>query len=340
MKLTTLVGFVFLLSYFNSTGQISGYYINWNVDHTQRAVKPSIPIDSLYLSTVDHYQVIFDTSGRFKTAKFFHNGTPSKHSGYGAFQIERIYSPEKFEEIFKNANGERVNDSEGTYIIRYFTDEHGYWIRKEYYDENDQLLDIKGSHNETAAISIISRDSLNRMATEVRLNTNLDTIPDINGFKKVHYGFNSDGFLAYRKQLNEQGKLSNGSLGYAIAKFQCTQNGIFFDEEFRDENHKLVVHPTLKFAKVNFREFDQFGKFRRIYFIDENGYPDESRAYAEIEHYPDSNIKSVNYFNCKGEQTMDYRGIAKIKFHYDLEGKRLKPSFYDIEGNLTEINSH
>lgn len=326
--------YILLLSFcFESSGQsLSGYYIHWNVDHTERSIRPSIPVSNQDAKTVNCYLVSFDEDNQFANVKFYYNGEPSQYSSYGAFQVSRIYNANNFEDHYFNSLGERVKNAEGVYRTVYHLNNLGYWIRKEYFDENNQLTDIKGSHSQKAAISIVTRDSTNKLATEVRLNAKGDTIPDINGFKVVHFGFNKDGYISYRKNIDDTGQLTDGPLGYAQVNFQCHPTGTFFEEEFRNENYNLVEHPRLLFARVNFRQYNRYGKFQRIYYIDKNGYPDERRAYLELDYNPNMTIQKGIFYDRKGKRTEDPRGVASFQFEYAESGKSLGRKNFNLEG--------
>ncbi len=182
------------------------------------------------------------------------------------------------------------------------------------------------------AVNIVERNEKNEKVIEVQLNLNRDTIPDINGFQVVHFAYNDDGFVQYRKQLNKRGKLLNGSLGYAKVNFQFDHNGMFFEEDFRDEQNKLVVHPRLLFARVNFRAFNKYGQFQKVYYIDDMGYPDQDRAYAIVEYNPNMTRQKVTFFDRQGAPTEDPRGIAFAIFNYDETGKPIGRSNFNLAG--------
>ena len=310
----------------------TGYYINWNVDHTERSVKPSVNISQKDSKIINSYFVEFDEKDRFTEVKYYYSGSPSIHSSYGAFHMKRVYTENHFDDTFYNENNERVANNEGAFTIRYHLNEDGFWYKKEVLDSNSDLVDIKGVHSLPACISLISRDSLNRIHTEVRINTQNDTVPDINGFKMVHFGFNKDGYIKYRKQLDEQGRLINGSLGYAQVNFQCNENGVFYDEEFLDVDGRLTIHPRILAAKLNFRNFDKYGKYRYIHYIDENGYPHEDRSYVEIEYHENTSIRRGVFYDRKGLKTEDPRGIAEFIFRYSEDGKLLERVNFNLSG--------
>ncbi len=229
----------------------SGYYIDWNVDYTERIVKPAIPISQQEARVVNSYLVSFDEENRFTNVKYFYKGKPSQYASYGAFQLTRNYLEDRNEDSFKNEQGEPDENREGVFKIVYHLNAQGYWVKKEHFNIKDELVDVRGPHSEAAAISLITRDASHRLETELRLNSEEDTVPDINGFKFVHFGFNNDGYITYRKFVDEQGNLKNGPLGYAQVNFQCNENGSFFEEEFRDESYNLKTHPILLLSLIH-----------------------------------------------------------------------------------------
>lgn len=334
-----IIAFSYLLLFLSSStlGQdMSGYYINWNVDHTERGIIPSIPVSREDAKIINCYFVSFNEKNQLKDVKFYYNGSPSLYSSFGAFHMSRTYQTNMFEDHFFDESGNRIKNDEGVYRILYHLNNDGYWIRKEYFDENNNLIDIKGSHSQKAAVSISTRDTDNRLISEVRLNNVGDTIPDINGFKTVHFGYNKDDYISFRKFTDASGNLINGSLGYAQVNFQCNPNGNFYEEEFRDENYELVEHPRLLFARVNFREFNKYGKYKKIYYIDEAGYPDEDRAYLALDYNSNMTINKGVFYDRNGEKTEDPRGIASFEFKYTEEGKLLRRINFNLEGEEIE----
>ncbi len=322
---------LFLLQFYSGLTQVStNYYINWNVDHTERTIRPSIPISKAESDKINCYLVSFD-GNRFSHVQYFYSGKPSIHSSYGAFELTRTYYKDRFEDKFRGPEGNYVSTKDGVFRIVYLLNEKGYWKEKQFYDKNNNPIDVKGSHSEVAFKSIVSRDNQNRKFTELRFNSKNDTVPDINGFKLVHFEYDSAGFISCRKQVNSNGILVNGPFGYAKVNFQCNSNGNFLDEEFLNENNKLVVHPRLCFARVNFREFNQYGKFQRVYYIDAFGHPDADRAFATVEYNANSSRKKVTFYDRSGQKTEDNRGVAYAYFSYNEKGEFLGRVNYDIE---------
>jgi len=101
-------------------------------------------------------------------------------------------------------------------------------------------MDHKLTNQYGVAIAKVQRDYQNRMVSEIQLNSNLDTIPDVNRFKIPQFTFNKDGYMSSRQNRNKSGQLENGKYGYAKVIFHLDQNGQFYGEEFIDKDGNLV----------------------------------------------------------------------------------------------------
>ena len=67
----------------------SGYYLDWNSDHTQRMVKPTIKLNDEESKLINCYKVTFDKDGRLQTVEYFVSGEKSSNSNFGAYLLER-----------------------------------------------------------------------------------------------------------------------------------------------------------------------------------------------------------------------------------------------------------
>ena len=307
----------------------SGYYINWNINHAETSVKPSIPISKEEAETVNSYWVEFDHKNRLISVKYFFSGKPSNYSNFGAFELVREYHSDYFTEKYKNIEGEFVENSSKIHEKKYELNSKGYWIKKTNFNSGAPILD-------GVAVSKVTRNEKNEIATEIQLSAAGDTIPDGNGFKIVHFLYNKDGLTLHRQNKNEKGEIVNGSQGYATVIFQFDQNGMFFEEQFLDENNNLFLHPSFDLAKINWREFNKYGKPSRIYYMNSLGYPHEKRAYGIIKYHPNMTRERITYYDRYGERTIDGNGIAMSFYNYDSDGKYLGKTNFDLENNLME----
>ncbi|MEP2668682.1 MAG: hypothetical protein ABJH04_06800 [Cyclobacteriaceae bacterium] len=327
MKIKFIIYFIVLLPIIVYSQEKSGYYINWDINHAETSVKPSIPISKEEAKTINSYLVEFDDLNRLVSVKYFFSGNPSNHSNFGAFELVREYHSDYFTEKYKNTNGEFVKNSSKIDEKKYHLNSEGYWIKKENFNSGKPLMN-------GVAISKVTRNEKHEIATEIQFSAAGDTIPDGNGFKIVHFLYNKDGLTLHRQNQNKTGVIVNGSQGYATVIFQFDQNGMFFEEQFLDENNDLFLHPVFDLAKINWREFNKYGQPSRIYYMNSLGYPHEKRAYGIIKYRPNMTRESITYYDRYGEKTMDRNGIAMSFYNYASDGKYLGRTNFDIENNL------
>ena len=307
----------------------SGYYLDWNSDHTQRMVKPTIKLNDEESKLINCYKVTFDKDGRLQTVEYFVSGEKSSNSNFGAYLLERKYYDHHYEEFFRNKKKERVSNENGIWYHKYHLNEDGFWTKKENYDTQGELLNQYG-----VAIYKVYRDHQNRRLTEIRFNANLDTIPDPNGFKVTHFTYNQDGFISSRQNKNQKGALENGKYGYAKVVFHMDQNGQFYGEEFIDSNGDLANNSSLGYAKVDMRDFNKYGKNKRFYFTDESGYPSKEKAMGIVTYHDNMSRNEVVYYDRYGNQTRDVTVRARSKYIYDENGEYVKRENYNFEGQL------
>lgn len=303
--------------------------MHWDIDHTERTVKPSIEITEEESKVVNCYLVNFDEQMNLISVKFYFSGQASDYGNYGAHEMVRTYHQGYIEESYKNISGEIISNSSDISKRVYTLNKNGYWVKKENY--MGESLDTIG-----VAKSIVTRNSKQEIATEVQYNIEGDTIPDGNGFKIVHFDYNEDGLTLYRQNRTRSGKVINGTQNYATVIFQFDQNGNFFEEQFLDEKGKLFLHPRFDLAKINWRGFNKYGKPSVIYYIDENGYPHSDKASSRIFYRPNMTRERIVYYDRIGEKTEDRNGIASSTYNYDSNGKYLGRSNYDLNNKLIE----
>lgn len=306
-------------------------YMDWNRDHTRTHVKPVLSLSEEDASKMNCYRVTFDKDGNFISAKYFSSGQPSHYSNYGAHQIVRSYHDGYYQDSFKDRDGNTVNNANGVSNYKYSTNADGFWYLQENLDDKGKLIDEYGY-----AKSKVYRDHLNRVAAQVNYNTKEEIVPDVNDFKVVHFTYNKDGYLTARINKNSDGNLQLGKYGYAKVAFFFDQNGTFYGEEFLDAHGKLTTSSGLNYAKIDFRDFNQYGKNQKMYFTDKNGYPNEDKAMATISYHPNMTRDEVLYFDRIGNPTEDYKGVAKRKYRYDADGKYLRQDRYDLDGNIVK----
>ena len=302
-----------------------GFYMDWNIDHTERSVKPSIQIFDAEARTINCYKVFFDDANRFERVQFFFSGKPSNYGNYGAFELERTYYSGFYIDKFKDTDGNYVSVEKGVTEKKYHLNPDGFWFRKEHLNEGEQL-------ENGVAYSKVTRNANNELETEIQFSKVGDTIPDGNGFPIVHFAYDKNGLTLYRQSRTEEGKIVNGQRGYATVIFQFNEDGMFFEEQFLDENNELFLHPQFDLAKINWREFNKYGKPTRIYYIDSFGYPHKQRAYAVISYRNNMTRESISYYDNVGERTGDRNGVHKSIYNYNTNGKFVGRSNFDLNG--------
>ncbi|GGZ81291.1 hypothetical protein [Algibacter mikhailovii] len=329
MKFKYITYLIICLPFIIYSQEKSGYYINWDINHAETFVRPSIPISEEESKTINSYYVEFDNNNRLLRVKFYFSGKPSDYSNYGAFELVRTYHSGYFIEKYKNTAGEFIENSSNIDEKKYLLNTAGYWIRKENYSNGELISD-------GVAYSEVTRNDKNEIATEIQFSATGDTIPDGNGFNIVHFLYNKDGLTLYRQNRNEKGEIVNGNQGYATVVFQFDHNGMFFEEHFLDENNNLFLHPRFDLAKINWRAFNKYGKPSRIYYMNSLGYPHEKRAYGIIKYRPNMTRASITYYDRYGERSVDVHGVAKSIYNYDAHGKYLGRDNFDLENNRIE----
>jgi hypothetical protein len=307
----------------------TGYYINWDIDHTEKSARSSIRISEEESKIVNCYLVKFDKQNRLSSVKYYYSGKPSEYGSYGAHELIRTYQDDSFAEKYKNTLGKFVINSSDVTKRKYTLNAAGFWVKKENF-KDDKLVE-KG-----VATSIVTRNSKHEIETEIQYGFQGDTIPDGNGFKIVHFTYNKDGLTLHRQNRTFDGLVINGDQNYATVIFQFDQNGNFFEEQFLDEKDNLFLHPRFDLAKINWRTFNKYGKPSEIYYMDENGYPHSTRAYAVIKYRPNMTREQITYYNRIGEKIVDRNGIASTTYNYDVIGKYLGRSNYDLNNNVIE----
>lgn len=301
-----------------------GFYINWNIDSTQKGIKPSLPISAEEAKIVNCYYVKFDEQNRVTSVKYFLSGKPSNDGGFGAFELNRVYEDKIIQVRFKNTEGQFVLSSSGAGVIKYHLNETGHWMTKEYFDLNDKMIEPNG----VAKIEV-TRNNNNELASLIRYDLKKDAVANTNGIKKAHYLFDEQGQTAFTQNLDSNGNLKNGSLGVAELAYSLDENGTLLSREFRDENHKPVMHPTVMYSRLEFREFNKYGLPKRFYSIDEKGYP---IGHGIIEYNSNMTRKNLTFYNRQSEPAEAFSGYAYIIYQYDDQGEFVKAKRFNLAG--------
>jgi len=301
-----------------------GFYINWNIDRTQKEIKPSLPISAAEAKSVTCYYVKFDEQDRVTSVKYFLSGKPSNDSGFGAFELNRVYEDKITYVRFKNTAGQSVLNTSGTGVIKYHLNEAGYWMSKDYFDLNDKMIEANG----VAKIEV-TRNNKNELACWIRYDLKKDTVANSNGIKKTYYIFDEQGQTAFTQNLDANGHLKNGALGVAELAYSFDENGTLLSREFRDKNHNPVMHPKVMYSRVEYREFNKYGFPKRFYSIDEKGYP---IGHGIIEYNSNMTRKKLTFYNGKSEPAEAFSGYAYIIYQYNDQGAFVKAKRFNLAG--------
>jgi len=301
-----------------------GFYINWNIDRTQKEIRPSIPISAEEAKVLNCYFVKFDDQNRVISVKYFLSGRPSNDSGFGAFELNRVYKDKITEVRFKNTEGQSVLNSSGTGVIKYHLNQTGHWMKKEYFDLNGQMIEASG-----AASIEVTRNNQNELASWIRYDLKHDPVTNTNGMEKTYYIFDEQGQTAFVQNLDSNGKLKNGSLGVAELAYSHDENGTLLSRQFRDENQKPVMHPTVMYSTLEFREFNKYGFPKRFYTIDEKGYP---IGHGIIEYNSNMTRKKLTFYNSESEPAEASSGYAYIIYQYDDQGEFVEAKRFNLAG--------
>lgn len=301
-----------------------GFYINWNIDSTQKGIKPSLPISAEEAKIVNCYYVKFDEQGRVTSVKYFLSGKPSNDSGFGAFELNRIYEGKIIQVRFKNTEGQSVLNTSGAGVIKYHLNEAGYWMRKEYFDLNDKMIESGG-----VATIEVTRNNNQELASRIGYDLKKDTVPYFNGIKKTHYVFNEQGQTAFAQNLDANGHLKNGPQGVAQVAYSIDENGTLLSREFRDENHKPISHPQVFYSRVEYREFNKYGFPKRFYSLDEKGH---IIIYGIMEYNSNMTMKKKTFHNSQGEPTESSDGYAYAIYQYNEQGEFVKEKRFNLAG--------
>ena len=110
------------------------------------------------------------------------------------------------------------------------------------------------------------------------------------------------------------------------------QNGQFYGEEFIDSHGDLTNSSSLGYAKIDMRDFNTYGKNKRLYFTDESGYPSKEKAMGIISYHDNMSRDEVLYYDRYGNQTKDLKVRARSKYIYDQNREYLRRENYNYKG--------
>ena len=256
--------------------------------------------------------------------KFFLSGKPSNDSNYGAFELLRSYNDNLMEDRFRNTEGKETATLSGKGSNKYHLNKNGFWILKEHFDLNGKRIESDG----VASVEL-TRNHKDEVETWTRLDLKKDTVEFYNQLNKTYVLVDDYGQIAFMQNRSKNGNLKNGPMGVAEVAYNYDKNGSQLSKEFRDENSLPIMHPTLLYSRLEYRDFNKYGFPKRLYKFDEKGHPMES---AEIEYNHNMSRKTITFYDNNGNLTENAYGFANSSFLYNNLGELIKEKRYNLAG--------
>lgn len=86
--------------------------------------------------------------------------------------------------------------------------------------------------------------------------------------------------------------------------------------------------------KLIFETINRFGKSSRQYYSDENGDPSSDICMGKVIYNENMSRKELTYYNRIGEEAENNKGISKIIYEYDADGKFLGRKYLNVSNEL------
>lgn len=325
-----MIKFLFLLFGMLGTAvhaQESNAYLKWNIDHTQRTPLPAYPLTMEQAATVDHYVLTYDHEGRITRVAFFHLGRPSPASDFGSATLTFTYKNGQTVEEYQNMAGEPVAVN-GILRRIFHRGASPFWDRVTFETEDETGV-TRGGYSEIR----VTRDNKGRVLTETRLDNNGNIVPEHNGFDRASFAYDANNMALYRRFENADGALRNGRLGYASVSFKFDKNGNFLEEEARDADGNLAPM-SAGFSRIEWRDFNSFGKPALVYYFDAEAKPYTPYAYSTRTYRPSMQRSSAAYFDKNSRPVMHPAGFHRVEYHYSKDGSLLDRNLFDADGAL------
>ncbi|KZN61381.1 hypothetical protein [Pseudoalteromonas luteoviolacea] len=307
-----------------------GHFLKWNSDHTERAIRPVYPVTQKDAHRFKTYKV------NVKAAKpssvcFYAFLKPSNDSNFGAHCVRFSYSELGETRTFFNASGEQVANRDGVYIEKYLLKGDKYPRLLQFLNEDGKLTE----NSSGVAEFHFKRDGAGRRVSEVRLNLNKQVVHEHNGFYEARFAFDNNDYATYRKGFDRSGAIMEGPSGYATAYFWFDENGTFSKEEFRDLNDRLVLGPSGYFARIEYKDIDEYGNWHKIALFDEKEQlVSKYAAYAVAKYNQFNQRQSITYYDVNMNRAENNRGVAKYQYIYDAQQNFIKREGYSLANKL------
>ena len=314
--------------------QVTEYYLRWNTDHTERAVRPAYLLSEAEAQQLPAYHVCRDIAGRIVDVSFYLYGTPSEASAFGTHQVVISYAPDRIERRFLNLEGTTVLNRSQVAVERYSDFVDGFPERKDHFGINgSELID----DNTGTSTFLFERDREGRRIVETRYDSAGELVLEHNGFEQAHFAFDANDYARYRRGFDRDGKPMAGSDGYHTAYFWFDGNGTFTAEEFRDLDDEPALFSSGDYFRVEFHDIDPLGNWHTIKYFDMEGEPlTRFAAIGESEFDAKGRRESVRYLSEGGAPQARKDGTAKIQFRYGKDGALESMDRFDINGELIQ----
>lgn len=330
MKSSVIMAF-WMISTVTSAAQLqSGHYLKWDTDHTERQIRPAYAVSKEDIQNYPTYRVLFE-NGVPKNVCFFAFGHPSNDADFGAHCIQFTYSEDAIVRTYFNIEGERVSEHQGIYSVRYVLNGQQYPSKRLLLDKSNKLIaDSTGT-----AQYEYQRDELGRRTSEIRRDENGQAVPEHNGFYEAHFAFDENDYAVYRRGVDEQGNIMEGKYGYATAHFWFDENGTFVKEEFRNGAGALVLGPSNRYSRIEYKEIDHLGNWHKVMLFDQNEeLLRESPAILQAAYFDTSKRKNLRYYDAQMQPAENTQGVHEYRYRYLESGKLDKREAYSLTGEL------
>ncbi|MEX2962868.1 hypothetical protein [Microbulbifer sp. TYP-18] len=310
----------------------SGYYLKWDTDHTERKIRPVYPISTEKIGLYNTYYIEVEDQ-KPQSVCYFTSSRPSNKSDFGSHCIKFAYEKNSIYRTFVNIDGERISNNEGVYAVKYILDGQEYPTKKQNFGESNNLIEDKSG----SAEYYFKRDELGRRYSEVRKNANGDVVLEHNGFYEARFIFDANDYAAYRRGFDRDGNIMEGKYGYATAHFWFDENGNFEKEEFRNSSGKLVLGPSNRFARIEYKNIDSFGNWHEVNLYDASGeLLKDSPAILLARYHRNARRESISYYDSKMNPSENAQGINKYLYIYDKVGHLIERKGYSLKDELVE----
>lgn len=167
----------------------SGYYLKWDTDHAERALRPVYPIDAGQAAEFNVYRIELEND-RPQAVCFFASMKPSNRSDFGAHCMKFRYQDGVVDREFYDVVGKRVHNVHGVHTVRYVFDDQPYASKRQNLDPSGQLVeDAAGS-----AEYYFWRDAAGRRNREICKDAQGKVVPEHNGFYEARFTFDRNDY--------------------------------------------------------------------------------------------------------------------------------------------------